>query len=147
MKVHVYDSELWLPKPVEEVFAFFADASNLQLLTPDWVNFEILTPLPIAMHAGTVIDYKLRIRGIQLRWHTEITVWEAPHRFVDEQKRGPYRQWIHEHRFESRDGGTMCTDHVQYAVFGGELINRLFVWRDVERIFNFRRAKLVERFL
>jgi ligand-binding SRPBCC domain-containing protein len=146
VKIHSYNSELWLPRSVDEVFAFFSDAYNLQAITPDWLNFEILTPRPIAMHAGALIDYKLRVRGIPLKWRTKITQWQPPHRFVDEQIRGPYRQWIHEHRFEPKDGGTLCKDHVRYAVLGGELVNRLFVRRDVEGIFDYRKAKLVEQF-
>jgi ligand-binding SRPBCC domain-containing protein len=96
------------------------------------------------MKAGTLIDYRLRIRGLPVRWQTEITAWQPPHRFVDEQKRGPYRLWVHEHRFESKAGGTLCTDHVRYAVPGGEWVHRLFVRRDVERIFAFRAVRLGE---
>lgn len=146
MKIHTYDSELWLPQPVDKVFAFFADAYNLQALTPDWLNFQILTPRPIAMHAGALIDYRLRVRGIPLRWRTEITLWEPPHCFVDEQQRGPYRQWIHEHRFESSNGGTLCTDCVRYSVVGGHLVNRLFVESDVRRIFEYRAQSLRRMF-
>ena len=146
MKMHDFHAELWLPRPVDEIFSFFADAHNLQALTPDWVNFEILTPKPIHLRAGARIDYRLRIRGLPVRWQTEISDWQPSHRFVDEQKRGPYRLWIHEHRFRTQDGGTLCADDVRYAVLGGELINRLFVRRDVERIFAFRRHKLEEIF-
>ena len=146
MKIFIYETELWLPRPPGEIFAFFADAHNLQILTPDWLNFKILTPHPIAMHAGALIDYQLRLRGLPVRWQTEITAWQPPQRFVDEQKRGPYRQWIHEHRFEPKDGGTLCSDEVRYAVPGGTIVNRLMVRRDVEKIFEFRRQKLLELF-
>ncbi len=98
------------------------------------------------MFPGTLIDYKLRLRGIPVRWQTEITAWEPPVRFVDEQKRGPYQQWIHEHRFEEKDGGTLCHDHVRYAVLGGAIVNKFLVRRDVETIFEFRRKKLLELF-
>ncbi len=146
MKTFDFRSELWLPRSRDEVFSFFSDAFNLQILTPDWLNFEILTPRPIAMFPGTLIDYKLRLRGIPVRWQTEITAWEPPVRFVDEQKRGPYQQWIHEHRFEEKDGGTLCHDHVRYAVLGGAIVNKFLVRRDVETIFEFRRKKLLELF-
>ncbi|HMP83197.1 MAG TPA: SRPBCC family protein [Verrucomicrobiota bacterium] len=146
MKIHVFETELWLPQTVEEVFDFFADARNLRAITPDWLHFEIVTPQPIVMCAGTLIDYRLRVRGIPLRWRTEITCWEPPLRFVDEQLRGPYRQWIHEHRFEPKDGGTLCTDLVRYAVAGGEIVHRLFVKNDVQRIFEFRAGKLRQMF-
>jgi ligand-binding SRPBCC domain-containing protein len=98
------------------------------------------------MHVGQRIDYRLRVRGVPIRWQSEITAWEPPHRFVDEQRRGPYRAWIHEHTFEAQDGGTLARDLVQYAVLGGALVNRLFVARDVERIFAFRSEMLREIF-
>ena len=109
-------SELWLPRPREEVFAFFSDARNLDAITPPWVCFRMLTPAPVEMKAGALIDYKLRVHGIPIRWRSKITEWEPPVRFVDEQLRGPYRLWIHEHEFESRDGGTLVRDYVRYAV-------------------------------
>jgi len=146
MKIFIYKTELWLPRQCDEIFTFFADAHNLQILTPGWLNFKILTPLPIMMRAGALIDYKLRLRGMPVRWQTEITAWRPPHRFVDEQKRGPYRQWIHEHRFEPKDGGTLCSDEVRYAVPGGAIVNWLVVRHDVEKIFEFRLQKLLEIF-
>ena len=146
MKEFVLHKELWLPAPLEKVFPFFALAQNLHTLTPPWLNFEILTPHSIEMRVGTLIDYKLRIRGIPIRWQSEITAWKEPNRFVDEQRRGPYRQWIHEHLFESRDGGTFCTDHVRYAVLGGTLVERLLVRPDIEKIFDYRAKVLLEIF-
>ena len=146
MTVHTFTDELWLPRPLASVFPFFADAYNLETLTPPWVNFKILTPRPIAMHAGAKIDYRIRIHGIPVRWRTEITAWEPPHQFKDVQLRGPYRQWIHTHEFEARDGGTLCRDRVEYAVWGGPLINRLMVRGDVEKIFRYRRETLQRLF-
>jgi ligand-binding SRPBCC domain-containing protein len=89
-----------------------------------------------------LIDYRLRVRGFPLRWHTRINVWQPPHRFVDEQIRGPYRLWVHEHTFAAHDSGTLARDHVCYAVPGGALVNMLFVRRDIERIFAHRQSKL-----
>jgi ligand-binding SRPBCC domain-containing protein len=146
MKEFILHKELWLPAPLEKVFPFFSQAHNLQTLTPPWLNFEILTPDSIEMRVGTLIDYKLHIRGIPVRWQSEITAWDPPHRFVDEQRRGPYRQWIHEHRFEPRDGGTFCTDHVRYAVLGGALVEKFLVRPDIEKIFNYRSKVLLEMF-
>lgn len=146
MTLYRLDTELWLRKPRLEVFPFFADAANLQRITPNWLSFEILTPKPIPMHVGAKIDYRLRVRGLPIRWQSEITAWEPPYRFIDEQRRGPYRIWKHEHRFEEKDGGTLCTDHIQYAVWGGALVNRLFVRRDVARIFEFRQVALKQIF-
>lgn len=144
MKVFNFDSELWLPTAIEKVFAFFSDAQNLETITPAWLRFRILTPLPIEMRTGTLIDYQLRIHGWPIRWRTEITAWQPPHRFVDEQQRGPYRLWVHEHRFEPKGGGTLCSDHVRYAAPGGALVHRWLVRPDVERIFAFRAKKLTE---
>jgi ligand-binding SRPBCC domain-containing protein len=126
------------------VFSFFGNARNLQAITPEWLEFSIVTPDPIDMRPGTLIDYKLRVHGVPLRWQTEITAWSPPTCFVDEQRRGPYSVWIHEHRFLAKDGGTIATDYVRYRPPGGWLVDRLFVRRDVERIFAFRSKKLLE---
>jgi len=146
MKTFEFRTELWLPRPRKEIFAFFGDAYNLQAITPPWLNFEVLTPAPIPMAAGTLIDYRLRVRGVPLRWRTRINAWEPPFRFQDEQLRGPYRLWIHEHRFEDRDGGTLCRDEVHYAVPGGSLMNWLWVRRDVQTIFDYRSEQLRKQF-
>ena len=146
MNVRTFQAELWLQRPLEEVFAFFADAANLQAITPAWLDFALQTPRPIQMRIGARLDYRLRLHGFPIRWQSEITAWEPPFRFVDEQRRGPYKQWIHEHRFQAWQGGTQVADTVRYAVPGGWLVERLFVRRDVERIFQFRRQKLLELF-
>ena len=146
MRVFTLQTTLWLPQPADRVFAFFADAANLETLTPPWLRFRILTPLPIAMAAGTRLDYRLRYRGLPLRWRTEILAWEPPHRFVDSQIKGPYRRWVHEHTFVEQDGGTLATDNVEYALLGGALTNALLIGRDVERIFAYRRQRLHEIF-
>ena len=98
------------------------------------------------MRPGTLIDYRLRFRGFPLRWRSEITVWDPPHRFADVQVKGPYRQWMHEHTFIEQDGGTLAGDRVAYAVWGGALANSLVVSRDVERIFDYREQKLTSMF-
>jgi ligand-binding SRPBCC domain-containing protein len=144
--IRTFETELWLPRPREEVFAFFAEAGNLEAITPDWLSFAILTSRPVVMRPGTMIDYRIRLHGFPVRWRTEITAWEPPARFVDEQRQGPYHLWIHEHLFEEREGGTLARDRVQYAVPGGWLIERLFVRKDVEKIFAFRQEKLASLF-
>lgn len=146
MKTHLLQSQIWVPRPLGEVFPFFADARNLQKITPPWLDFRITTPGEIVMREGALIDYRLKVHGIPLRWRSEITVWEPPRRFVDSQRRGPYRSWVHEHRFEERDGGTLVTDEVRYAVYGGEIFRKLFVVRDVEKIFAYRTEKMRELF-
>ena len=149
MNASTLAAELWLPHPRSKVFPFFANAHNLQNITPPWLGFEVLTPEPIEMRAGLRIDYRIRLHGLPLRWQSEITAWEPPFRFVDEQRRGPYQLWHHEHLFEERDGGTLCIDKVHYRAPGGPLrpwIERFFVRPDVERIFRYRTEKLRELF-
>src|SRR5438874_874131 len=127
MTFHEFKSELWLPIARDELFPFFADAGNLEALTPPWMHFKIVTAKPITMRVGAEIDYRLRMHGVPMRWRSEITTWEPPNRFADEQRRGPYRCWKHEHRFVEVDGGTVAIDRVRYAVPGGALVNWLFV--------------------
>lgn len=135
-----------LSAPLVRVFPFFADAQNLESITPPWLRFRILTPLPIAMAEGTLIDYRLRLHGIPFGWRTEIAIWQPPERFVDRQLAGPYRAWVHEHVFEPTPAGTLVTDRVRYRPRGGRLVQSLFVGRDVCRIFAFRQAALLARF-
>ena len=142
----VFCQELWLPAPLEEVFDFFSKAENLEAITPPWIQFRMETPSPIVMEEGRLIDYRLRVHGIPLRWRSLIEVWEPPFRFVDRQLKGPYRKWVHEHRFTEKDGGTLAEDHVTYEVPGGWLVDRLFVRRDIERIFQHRSESLRRRF-
>jgi len=144
--VHEFQTELWLPLPPEDLFTFFADAANLDALTPPWLHFHIVTPRPITMREGALIDYRLRVRGIPLCWRTRINVWLPPHRFVDEQLRGPYRQWIHEHTFEPRADGTLARDVVHYAVPFDFIAHRWLIRPDVEKIFQYRTEALQQRF-
>ncbi len=135
-----------IEKPRALVFPFFADARNLERITPPSVRFRILTPSPIEMRKGAIIDYALRIKGIPIRWKTEITAWDPPNGLADTQRRGPYRLWEHEHRFEEADEGaaTIMHDTVRYSPRGGAIVNRFFVERDVKRIFE-HRNRMVEQ--
>lgn len=146
MRVREFHTDLWLPLPPAQLFPFFAEAANLDAITPPWLHFQIVTPRPIVMRVGTLIDYRLRFRGIPIRWQTRISAWQPPHRFVDEQLRGPYRQWIHEHSFEPLDGGTLARDHVRYAVPLDFLTHRWLVRPDIQEIFHFRAAALQKHF-
>jgi ligand-binding SRPBCC domain-containing protein len=146
MKLRNFETEVWLPRPRDEVFAFFSEVANLDAITPPWVKFKTITPGPIEMRVGTVIDHRLRIHGIPIRWRSKITAWEPPARFVDEQLRGPYRVWVHEHLFEERDGGTVVRDRVRYAVPFDFFTDRFLVRPDVERIFRHRTECLKRRF-
>ena len=146
MRVWELQTRIRLPRPRSEVFGFFTDAGNLQELTPPWLRFRILTPGPIEMREGARIEYRIRLHGLPIGWKTAITAWEPPHRFVDEQLRGPYRLWIHEHSFEEIEGGTLAEDHVRYSVLGGALVNRFLVARDLRAVFHYRHRKLRDLF-
>ena len=137
---------LVVPKSIDEVFEFFGDARNLERLTPGFLNFKILTPQPIVMRPGTMIDYRSSLRGLPMRWRSEITEWNPPYSFVDEQRKGPYKKWIHRHTFAEENGGTRVSDDVEYDVIGGAFVHTLLVKRDLERIFNYRLSVLGELF-
>ena len=143
MRVHELEREQLVRRPLDEVFAFFAQARNLERITPPWLRFEVLTPEPIAMAPGTLIDYRLRLRGVPLRWLSRIEDWEYERGFADRQLRGPYRLWHHRHEFVPCGGGTVVRDHVRYALpLGrlGALAHAAIVRRDLERIFDHRRV-------
>jgi len=149
MKTHRLTRIQRLERPREEVFAFFEDAGNLARITPKFLGFEIITPTPIEMHAGTLIDYRIRLFGIPMKWRTEIEIYEPRDRFVDRQLRGPYRLWRHTHLFRDVDGGTEMIDDVEYAIgFGplGEPARALFVQRTLDRIFDYRAEVVGELF-
>jgi ligand-binding SRPBCC domain-containing protein len=131
--------------PVERAFAFYADERNLEPLTPPWLHFEVTSPRPIAMRAGALLEYRLRLHGVPIAWRTRIDAWEPPRRFTDFQEQGPYALWEHTHTFESDGAATIIHDRVRYAIpYGplGALAHRLFVRRDLERIFDYRRDAL-----
>jgi len=140
-----FECEQWLPASRSDVFRFFSDAANLQAITPPWLHFRIVSPQPIAIGAGTVIDYRLRVHGIPIRWQSLITAWQPPDRFVDEQRRGPYRRWVHTHDFVEERGGTTVRDAVDFEVPFAPLAGPI-VARDVRRIFAYRSASLSARF-
>jgi ligand-binding SRPBCC domain-containing protein len=139
--IHVFRCEQWIEKPLEEVFAFFADASNLERITPPELKFRILTPTPFTIETGTIIDYQLRLAGIPFNWKTEITEWNPPHSFADSQARGPYSLWLHRHTFEFVDGRTKISDEVRYRLPLSPLgdIAYPIVKMQIDRIFAHRR--------
>ncbi len=142
---YVLEAKTRLSRTVEEVFDFFGNAHNLERLTPSFLRFEVLTPDPIIMREGTLIDYRLSLRGIPVSWRSEISAWEPPHRFVDVLVKGPYRRWVHEHRFEESGGGTLMTDRVEYSVLGGAIINMLLVEPELRRIWEYRDQEIRRR--
>lgn len=146
--IHLVERRQRVPLAIVQVFAFYGDALNLERITPPWLGFEVTTPRPIEMGVGTLIEYRLKLHRVPVRWRTRIEAWEPPHRFVDAQIRGPYSLWEHTHTFEEDGpGATIIRDRVRYSIpFGplGELADRLLVRRDLKRIFDYRR-EAVER--
>ena len=135
-----------LPCCREELFDFFSDAFQLERITPPWLNFPILTSAPIEIQPGALIDYKLRLRGLPIRWRTEISQWDPPCSFVDRQIKGPYLLWEHRHTFEQTDDGTIVADTVHYRVPGGALVDRLFIQKELRRIFQYREDQMLKIF-
>ena len=140
---HRFEQVQFIPRKRSEVFAFFEDAANLERLTPAFLHFRIVTPRPIAMQPGALIDYELRLYGVPLRWRTRIETYQPGSSFTDIQLKGPYRRWHHTHEFRDVPGGTEMRDTVEYELplgLLGEVARGLFVRRSLERIFDYRRA-------
>ena len=134
-----------IPQPLETVFSFFAEAGNLERITPPFLHFRILTPLPVTMRTGALIEYTLRLMGLPIQWTTRIEDYAPPHRFVDSQLFGPYKKWVHLHEFTVSGEGTLMRDVVDYDIpYGliGTLAQKLFVARMLERIFDYRREAI-----
>ena len=141
-RIHRLERTDQIQRPVAAVFSFFADAANLEAITPRFLRFRILTPTPIEMRRGARIDYVMSLFGVPVRWRTRITEWEPGIRFVDEQEAGPYAVWRHTHEFVPRGDATLVRDVVEYALpLGalGALAHLLLVRRTLARIFDFRR--------
>jgi ligand-binding SRPBCC domain-containing protein len=150
-RVHVLERHQQVGIPIEEAFAFYGDARNLERITPPLLRFEVRTPRPIEMGVGTLIEYRLRLHRVPVRWRTRIEAWEPPRRFVDVQIKGPYSLWEHTHTFEEDGpGATVIRDRVRYSIpFGplGELAERLLVRRDLKQIFDYRRDAVARELL
>jgi ligand-binding SRPBCC domain-containing protein len=146
LKIYELKRQVYIQAPVEDVFSFFSRAENLNLITPPWLRFQILTPLPIKMEKKTRIDYSLNLFRARFVWKTEITEWHPPHLFIDKQISGPYRHWEHTHRFKKKNQGTHMEDIVRYAVPGfifAPLVHFFFVRPRLEKIFSFREETLL----
>ena len=147
MAEHILNRSLTLELPREQVFEFFSDAGNLERITPRELRFHIVTPQPLELQKGALIDYKLRLRGLPLTWRTEISVWDPPNEFVDRQLSGPYSQWIHRHTFtEIGPGKTLIEDEVRYRLPLEPLgdLAHFVVRRELEYIFDFRQKMVAE---
>ena len=136
------EREQFVPIDRDTTFHFFSDARNLERLTPPWLHFEIVSHPTGGLSEGSLIEYRLRLRGFPFRWRSKIAVWDPPDGFMDVQVRGPYRLWEHAHGFEALNGGTVVRDVVEYAVPGGALIDRFLVRSDLDRIFDYRAGQL-----
>jgi ligand-binding SRPBCC domain-containing protein len=146
---YVLTREQILPGDPDAVFEFFADAFNLEAITPPWLRFRVVTPRPIRMAPGTTIEYRLALHRVPVRWLTRIEEWVPGERFVDAQVRGPYKVWHHTHAFERHEEGTLVRDTVRYDLPlgpAGRLAHAVLVRRDLERIFDFRHAEVARRF-
>jgi ligand-binding SRPBCC domain-containing protein len=156
VKEEVFIAHQDLPAPRDDVFAFFSDPANLEVLTPPWLRFEVLTPKPLPRGEGALFDYRIQVRGLPVRWRTLIEAFIPGERFVDRQIAGPYALWQHTHRFEDLpasaslpSGGTRMTDQVRYRLgwgLFGRIITALWVRRDIERIFEYRKQVLAKMF-
>ncbi len=143
----VYETKLY--RPLDEIFDFFSRAENLNQVTPKDLSFSVLTPMPIDMHVGAIMDYRIKLMGVPFFWRTLITAWEPPLRFVDEQLRGPYVLWHHEHTFEQKEGYVLMTDHVHYLSPGWifePLIDKLFVRKQLDKVWAYREKRFSELF-
>jgi ligand-binding SRPBCC domain-containing protein len=140
VRTYILEREQWLPKAVDEVFSFFSRPENLSALTPSWLDFRMVEA-PDALAVESLIHYRLRWHGVPIRWTTEISEWNPPHRFVDRSVSGPYALWNHEHWFAVRGGGTTMRDRVTYALplgWAGRVAHWMRVKRDMEELFDFR---------
>ena len=149
MKTFEINTKQYINKPLEVVFEFFSKPENLEMITPESLSFNILTPIPIRMEKGSLIDYTIRLFGIPIHWRTIISDYEPPFRFVDQQIKGPYTFWHHTHTFQSVDGGVEIIDKVKYSLpmgWLGTLAHSIWVRKDLEKIFEHRKTVIQNYF-
>lgn len=146
MMRHILTTSTRVDAPIEDVFEFFSDAAHLETLMPPWLRLRVRSPAPVELDVGAEIEYRMRLHGVPFRWVSRITTWSPPRRFVDEQIRGPYRLWIHEHDFVDLGGRTDCRDRVSFQAPGGAWLTERLVLPELERIFAYRRERLTSTF-
>jgi len=149
MKTFEINMKQYINKPLEVVFEFFSKPENLEMITPKSLSFNILTPTPIKMEKGSLIDYTIRLFGIPIHWRTLISDYEPPFRFVDQQIKGPYTFWHHTHTFKLVEGGVEIIDEVKYSLplgWLGTLAHAIWVRKDLEKIFEYRKTVIQHYF-
>jgi hypothetical protein len=152
MKLHSLQREQWVPRALESIYPFFEKPENLALITPQSLDFRLLTPSPVVIEQGRIIDYTIRFKGVPIRWRSIISTHKPPFCFVDEQLKGPYSFWHHTHQFRPEKGGTLLIDEVRYALplyipgVVSRWMHRVFVRPELERIFDYRRARFEHLF-
>jgi uncharacterized protein (TIGR01777 family) len=145
----IFQAEQWAPQAAEEIFPFFGDEKNLEAITPPFLHFQVLGKNTPEIREGTLIDYRLSLHGLPMKWRSRVERWEPGRCFVDIQVHGPFRKWHHTHEFLPLGGGTLFSDRVLYRLPFGWLGNILAGWkvkRDVAAIFAYRRRKISARF-
>ena len=149
MKTFEINMKQYINKPLDIVFEFFSKPENLEMITPESLSFNILTPTPIKMGKGSLVDYTIRLFGIPIHWRTLISDYEPPFRFVDQQIKGPYTFWHHTHTFQQVDGGVEILDKVKYSLpmgWLGTLVHSIWVRKDLEKIFEHRKTVIQNYF-
>jgi ligand-binding SRPBCC domain-containing protein len=149
MKTFEINMKQYINKPLDIVFEFFSKPENLEMITPESLSFNILTPTPIKMGKGSLVDYTIRLFGIPIHWRTLISDYEPPFRFVDQQIKGPYTFWHHTHTFQQVDGGVEILDKVKYSLpmgWLGTLVHSIWVRKDLEKIFEHRKTVIQDYF-
>ena len=149
MKTFEINMKQYINKPLEVVFEFFSKPENLEMITPKSLSFNILTPTPIKMEKGSLIDYTIRLFGVPIHWRTLISDYEPPFRFVDQQIKGPYTFWHHTHTFRLVEGGVEIIDQVKYSLplgWLGTLVHAIWVRKDLEKIFEYRKSVIQNYF-
>ena len=152
MKIYTLERQQWVRQPLDQIYEFFERPENLSLITPPSLDFNLLTPSPVTMEQGRIIDYTIRFLGLPVRWRTQISTYQTAECFVDEQLKGPYSFWHHTHRFENYKGGTLLYDEVRYALPLYiptplvSILHSLLIRPKLEQIFDFRRDEFDRRF-
>ena len=149
MKIYELNKTQFINQPIDVVFNFFSKPENLALITPSKLAFKILTPTPITINKGTLIDYTIRLMGFPVHWRTLITKYNPPYEFVDEQIKGPYLFWHHTHTFKAVNGGSEIKDKVRYSIpmgYLGQFIHKIWIKKDLEKIFEYRKAVIDKLF-